>query len=220
VLSPGRSRTGHGPQRGTNGTTMKARYAAIYRPPGVNGLPDGVDLDLIRDGQAGIHVYLTMNTQPWVTLLDIHAAVAIFVLSVFTGPLPGDTPLARYKSAAALVAQRKSGAAPSGAMMVVEVDDDVTEQRLEQLADLQDFAFGFDIFDDRELAARGESAFDRAMAGLALALDEHLTPSSQKLGAVAYLIEEGTGRRIFTRSLTASATLSTMSASDFYVEAV
>jgi hypothetical protein len=190
---------------------MKARYAALYRPIGVNGLPDGLDVDLIRDDRAGIHAYLTMKTQPWIALLDIHAAVGISVLSALTGSLPGDTPQARDQSAVALVAQRKSGADPSGALMVVEVDGDVAHQGLEKLVDLPDYSFGLNIFDDHELVTKGNSAFDRAMAGLALALDEHLTTSSQKMGAVSYLIEEKTGRRIFTRSLSASGTLSAMS---------
>ncbi|HEY8128352.1 MAG TPA: hypothetical protein VIF39_06520 [Hyphomicrobium sp.] len=61
-----------------------------------------------------------------------------------------------------------------------------------------DFAFGMRLFDEASLAERATAACQAATSGILLAIPHDITATIVNLGSVAYVIEEGTGRLIYS----------------------
>ncbi len=87
--------------------------------------------------------------------------------------------------------------------MVVDVDGDVAAPP-DNLIDLGEFSFGLINSPLIDLIAQARTAFARASAALALALDENLPATSQRVGSVSYLMETDTNRPIFTLTFSVS----------------
>ena len=68
---------------------METRYVAVYRLPGIIGLPDGADVEILpRDG-SDVRVILTLQRDPYLQHLKRRAAFGMMLLSAFVGGQPG-----------------------------------------------------------------------------------------------------------------------------------
>jgi hypothetical protein len=119
---------------------MKAKLTNIYRMTGINTLPSDAQLRLSDDQKEGVHVYLTIDVQALNDLLLQAAAAKNFGLAAFTGGLPGDTPLERYRAAYELLSKQPPLVEPGAIFLVVEVDGEGTGSLTGHLIDLNDIA--------------------------------------------------------------------------------
>jgi hypothetical protein len=98
-------------------------------------------------------------------------------------------------------------------LLVIEISGEIADLDQNRLCDFghQEFAFGVALFDETLFVERAKDALQAATSGLLLAMPHDITATIEKLGIVAYAVEETTLKPIYSSSPTASAFMSSHS---------
>jgi hypothetical protein len=196
---------------------MDVQYLSIHEVLGLIGLPNDADVELLPAGGLGARAFLTVDRERYCLHLRRCISVGtIIVQQLVTGGQVGEDARVRFD---AVFSQTTVGG--DNPLLVVEATDTIQRPNLERLADFGDFGFQLKIFDQCPLAARGKKTFEAAVAGLSLALPPRATSSVKTLGAVAFGLEPGTQRPLYSLdpTISVSARVTTFPSGDIINEA-
>lgn len=184
---------------------MNIRYLSLHRVIGIIGLPGDADVELLPAEPSGARAFLT--TQKGVYLEHLRRCKA-FGATIAQGLMGQQAHLTRRELFDATLAQTQisEGIHFDKPLLVIEVSGEIDgfDPTLQCDYGHAEFAFGMKLFDEVPLAASAKDACQAATSGILLAISHDITATIESLGSVAYVIEEGTGRLIYSTSPTIS----------------
>ena len=193
---------------------MDIVHLSVHRVTGVIGLPGNADFELLRSPATRVRAWLTMNREPTFLHLKRCAAygsmIAQMLADKFYGPVATPERFERALAATTI----SEGIRWDCPLLLVESCGTVASLQSGRLNDVGSCSLGLQLFDPTALTAAGKVALDAAVAGMALMLPVHITPTVEALGTVGYAIEPQSGRFLYSLEPSVSGSMTSATSID------
>jgi hypothetical protein len=179
--------------------TMDIQYLSVYKVPGIVGLPNNADFELLHaSAENGVRVFLTMARDSYYLHLRRLVAINQSIQKSFRA---GVTQVSSSQTQfAELLAgiQIKEGISFDSPLLIVEATQKIENIDTSKVSPIGDIGLG--LFDDNELAANAKPALECAISGLALALPTGEFREIESLGSATYFADPASNRTIYSLS--------------------
>jgi hypothetical protein len=186
---------------------MDLGIVAVYHVLGISDVVGSDRLNLVSTSAAS--AYLASEPEEALLMLRRRNALGVMLGSSLMGQTTGATPRERFDAALASPGS-KIRKPEDGMLLVVECSQRISGPNIKIALDLGEFALALASIDEQLLLEQANAIRDAALAGISLSLPDYATHGSRQLGYAAFVIEEGTARRIINVTPTISAIVSSL----------
>jgi hypothetical protein len=189
---------------------METTYLSIYRVRGVIGLPDDLPVPLLEAPTTKAVAQLTMARDPYFLHLRRLQAFRLMITQALVGG-HGNLENASARFLHALAGSNiQEGTDFDKPLLIVGITGEAEILHPDRAVDVGEISFGLGLFETQDLAQRAEAVLEAAVAGISLSLPPSTTSVVTKLGYVAYIKDNDSGRLSYTLELSASGSHSSM----------
>lgn len=180
---------------------MKVQYLSLHRVIGIIGLPGDADVELLPASPSGARALLTTRKGAYLEHLQRIKAFGATIVQRLIGQ-QGEMTARELFDATLARTEFSEGVHFDKPWLSIEVSAEIDgfDPKLQCDYGHADFAFGMGLFDEAPLATRAKDACHAATSAILLAMPHDITATIESLGSVAYVIEEGTCRPIYSTS--------------------
>ena len=180
-------------------TRMNVYHLSIHRVPGIIGLPDTVDVELVPvSTENKTRAFLTMTRDPYYLHLRRLAAISRSIHNKVSGrEAQGSLPEEQFASVLAGI-QIQEGIRFDSPLLIAEATGTANPVETEKANGLGDIGFGLSLFEDAKLVEDAKQAIEAAITGLALALPTGEFREIETLGTVSYFVDPVTNRTVYS----------------------
>ena len=193
---------------------MDIVHLSVHRVTGLISLPDNADCELLHSPATRVRAWLTMNREtPFLHLKRCAAydrMIAQMLVDKSTGPLAAPDRFAQALTATTIL----EGIRWDRPLLLIEACGTVDPVDGGRIDDMGTCGLGLRLFDPTTLVDAGKIALDAAIAGIALMLPPHTTPTVEALGTVGYAVESPSGRFLYSLESSASGSITPFTSID------
>lgn len=192
---------------------MNVYHLSIQRVPGIIGLPNETDAELVPiTTKSQTRVFLTLNCERYYLHLRRIAAIGRSIQNELSGHhVRGSSPEEQFANVLAGI-QIPEGIHFDSPLLIAEASGSIENIPLDNSNSLGDIGFKYNLFDDAKLVEPAKQALQAAVTGLALAFPIGEFREIEALGSVSYVVDPTNNRLVYSLGrnfITASGSVST-----------
>jgi hypothetical protein len=185
-------------------THMDAHHLSLHRVPGITGLPDDADVELMpSDEEGGARAFLTVNRDAYYLHLRRMQAIGRIISNRFSGRRDPGLSVEEEFNKILSATQVTDSLYAGSPLLIVEVRDTIEVVELREINSFGLVGYGLKLFDDSRLVQSAKRSLEAAIAGLCLGLPSGNSQEIKEIkpfGSVSYLVEPLTGQTVYSLS--------------------
>jgi hypothetical protein len=178
---------------------MDVYHLSMHRVPGIIGLPDDADVELVPSDKDGVaRAFLTVNRDAYYLHLRRMQAIARIISNRFSGRRDLGLSAEEEFNGILSATQIADGLHADSPLLIVEVRNTIEGVELKEVNSFGLVGFGLKLFDDSQLVQSAKRTLEAAIAGLCLGLPSGNSQEIKPLRSVSYLVEPLTGQTVYS----------------------